>query len=906
MLKKKLIFLFIFCNYLVSAQLQNNSFITTINALKKQNNYSEYIYVHLDEFAKNPTLQNLEIFKNLENNLWRNPINKNENTAQLYFYINYAFQLKQLGFIDESINYYEKGYSHYKKNAIDYNIIEYCLKPLANNYTRLGDSDRAEDIIIITIEQAVLEKNKEQIASGYLNLAIVYWSKGANLEAINYLNLGLQNTDSNSLKATINSNLAINYLMLETIEKAVYHVNLSNKLNLNNDASILARNFNTLGSCFLLKKEFDTALIEFNNALKFAKTAFGNNDREVAKIYNQIAAIYRLQDDTKKSLETYQKALSSLLPNYIPKNEFENPKSTFFYPENTLKQALDGRASNFEQINNFEAALKNYELSFIVEKELNSTYLSQNAKLLQQQENRSRSEKCVALCYTLYEQTKAISWIEKAFEFTELTKASVLLENKQLVASKSTIKNGSLFIKETALTFKKAQLNKSITIEQLKNETASISLLAALTKERVNVVQEIQLLNQEINLKYPNLKSDLNKIVTVKTIQDNLLDNNELLLEFFDGSTHVYIFSISKDNPISVKRIEKTSEFKEEIAQFLALFSDARGTALQNNMQQYKALAFSLFKHLFDKDLYKNIIIIPDGLFSFLPFDTLLTSETTINNLPIRQSGFDKLPYLVHKTNISYGYSASILWSDSNIVNQKNDKLLGFFPVFKNNHRNLAELSYTALEATSIKKEIDGNFLIAEAATKNAFNNRNEDYTILHLSTHATAGDFYTPPAIEFYNETLYLPEIYGYNLNYDLVVLSACETGIGTLRKGEGVLSLARGFSFAGVKNLIVSFWKVNDKSTEQLMAGFYKNYKNTGSKSEALHTSKLDYLEDASIPALKKSPYYWASFIYFGEVTPVAEQNNMYWWILIVFIAMFGSIIFFKNSRFGLNKDT
>lgn len=904
MLKKKLIFLFIFCNYLVSAQQQNNSFTTTINALKEQNNYSEYIYVHLDEFAENPTLQNLEIFENLAANLWRSPKNKNEHTAQLYFYINYAFQLKQLGFVIESINYYEKGFSYYKKNSINYNIIEYCLKPLANNYTRLGDVDRAEDIIKITIEQAVAEKNKGQIASGYLNLAIVYWTKGAHLDAINYLNLGLENTNSNSQKAIINSNLAINYLMLEAIEKAEYHVSLSNKLNLNSDISILARNFNTLGSCFLLKKDFDNALVKFKKALKFAKTAFGNNDREVAKIFNQIAEVYKLQNETKKALETYQKALTTLLPNYVPKNEFENPKSTFFYPENTLIQALDGRANIFAQINNFEAAIKNYELSFLVEKELNNTYLSQNAKLQQQQENRSRSEKCIALCYTLYEQTKATNWIEKAFEFAELTKASVLLENKQLIATKSSIKNESLFIKEKELALKKAQLNKSITIEQLKNETASVNLLAALTKERVNVVQEIQLINQEIELKYPNLKSDLNKIVTIKTLQERFLVNNELLLEFFDGSTHVYIFSISKNNPVSVKRIEKTSQFKEEIAQFLALFSEARGTAIQNNMQEYKSLAFSLYRRLFDEDLNKNTIIIPDGSFSFMPFDALLTAETTINNLPVEQVSFDKLPYLIHNTNISYGYSASILWNDFKSNENKEAKILGFFPVFKNNHRNLAELSYTGQEASSIKNVIDGDFLIFENATKSAFNNINEDYAILHLSTHATAGDFYSPPAIEFYNETLYLPEIYGYNLDCNLVVLSACETGIGTLRKGEGVLSLARGFSYAGVKNLIVSLWKVNDKSTENLMTNFYKNYKKTGSKSEALHISKLNYLEDTSIPALKKSPYYWASFIYFGEVTPVAQQNNKYWWILIVFIALLGGFVFLKNSRFGLNK--
>ncbi|UMB59856.1 CHAT domain-containing protein [Lutibacter sp. A80] len=897
MIKKRLIFLLIFCNFLASAQQQKKGFKTIINSLKEQNNYSEYIYVHLDEFAKNPDVKNLNIFETLKANLWRSPSNNNENTAQLYFYINYAYQLKEFGFINQSINYYEKAYEHFKINAINYNIIEYCLKPLANNYTRLGDVDNAEDILKIIIEQAISENNKEQIGSGYLNLAIVYRTKGDPTTAINYLNLGLESATSNYLKAKINSDLAINYLMLENIKKAENHTRISNKLNKQDDASILARNFKTLGSCFIVNKEFKRALVEFKKALKYSKKAFGSNDREVAKIHNLIAEVYRLQNNTKTALETYQKALSTLLPNYAPKNEFENPESTYFYPENTLKIALDGRATIFTQNTNFEAALKNYELSFLVEKELNNTYLNQNAKLLQQQENRSRSEKCIELCYMLFEQTNFVGWIEKAFEFAEKTKASILLENKSLLAAKSAIKSDSLFRKEAALTFKKAQLNKSITIEQLKKENAALNVLAALTKERVDVGQQIQLLNQEIELKYPNLKLDLTKTVSIKTIQEELLVNNDLLIEFFEGMNYVYVFSISKNNPISVKRIEKTPEFKDEISRFLALFSDARGTAIQNNIKEYTTLAFGLFNQLFDMNLPANTIIIPDGLFSFLPFDALLTEETAVTN-------FEKLPYLIYKTAISYGYSASILWNDSKITNQRNNKLLGFFPVFKNNHRNLAELGYTAQEAISIKNELDGEFLIGEAASKTSFNILKDNFSILHLSTHATAGDLYTPPAIEFYNKTLYLPEIYGYNLNYDLVVLSACETGVGTLSKGEGVLSLARGFSYAGVKNLIVSLWKVNDKSTERLMAGFYKNYKKLGNKSNALHASKLTYLEDTTIPAIKKSPYYWASFIYLGEVTALEHSINSYWFIFIVLIAVIGCFIFFKNSRFGLNK--
>ena len=144
-------------------------------------------------------------------------------------------------------------------------------------------------------------------------------------------------------------------------------------------------------------------------------------------------------------------------------------------------------------------------------------------------------------------------------------------------------------------------------------------------------------------------------------------------------------------------------------------------------------------------------------------------------------------------------------------------------------------------------------------------------------------------------------PEIYGYNLNYNLVVLSACETGIGTLSKGEGALSLARGFSYAGVKNLIISLWKVNDRSTESLMASFYKNYKNTGSKSKALYNSKLDYLEDTAISSIKKSPYYWGAFVYYGAISEPLETAKLTPYILAIFSLI---VIYLAFLNFRIKK--
>lgn len=892
MLKKWIIVVLICCNFFVSAQQSTAIFKSNVEAFKQQNNYAEFIYIHLDEFAKKPSVENLNIFKDLELKLWKNPENDYENIALLYFYINYAYQLKQFGFINQSVNYYEKAYSIYKSNLINYDIIEFCLKPLANNYTRLGDSDRAEDILKITIEKAQEENKLDQVIAGYTNLAAVYRTRGEFLAAINYLNLALKLSKTDWNKSKIYSDLAINFLLMEDFKKAEEFAILSNKLNDNQELSVSVRNSNTLGNGFIYKNELDYALIEFEKGLKAAKVVFGKNDREVAKIYNQIAEVYRLQNEYEKALNFNQKALITLLPNYTPKNSYENPSSSFFYPENTLKETFDRRAKLLTKINKFQDAIENYELSFLVETELRNAYLSQNSKLLQQQENRNRSEKCIELCQILFEKTGDLSWIEKAFQFAEQTKSLVLLENKELSLAKSTIKNDSLFIIEKELEFNKAQLNKSITIEQLKDEKAGIVLLSELTKKRETIFNKLQLLKQEINNKYPNLKFE-NKVVTVKTIKEKLLKKEELLIEYFDGLNNIYLFSISKEKPIHLKIVKKTIELQEEINHFLNLFSNERGAEIQNNVTNYVSLGFELYKKIGPEILLKNTIIIPDGLFSFMPFDALITEKTGSTN-------FEKLPYLIKKTAISYGYSASILLNDAKISTQKKDKLIGFFPVFKNNQRNLSELNYTEQEARSIENEIDGKYLLFEKANKRAFEKMEDEYSIIHLSTHATAGDNYAPAAIEFYNETLYLPEIYGYNLNADLLVLSACETGIGTLRKGEGAMSLARGFSYSGVKNLIVSLWKVNDKATEILMASFYENYIKSGNKSEALYASKLAYLEDSTISSVKKSPYYWASFIYIGATDLNNKSYNYLIWVFIAALIFVGAYFVFKRSNF------
>jgi CHAT domain-containing protein len=109
----------------------------------------------------------------------------------------------------------------------------------------------------------------------------------------------------------------------------------------------------------------------------------------------------------------------------------------------------------------------------------------------------------------------------------------------------------------------------------------------------------------------------------------------------------------------------------------------------------------------------------------------------------------------------------------------------------------------------------------------------------------------------------LRLDEVYNLRLNADLVVLSACETGLGPVIQGEGILSLTRGFLYAGASNVLVSLWKAADAQTGELMPSFYGYMLDGTGKSAALRWAKLAMIR--SNPRYAR-PFYWAPFVLVG----------------------------------------
>jgi CHAT domain-containing protein len=337
--------------------------------------------------------------------------------------------------------------------------------------------------------------------------------------------------------------------------------------------------------------------------------------------------------------------------------------------------------------------------------------------------------------------------------------------------------------------------------------------------------------------------------------------------------------------------------------------------------------AFSIASHELYKTLIdpfkseinsKKLIIVTDGKLSYIPFDALLeqlpdTTET-IN--------FSQLSYLLKSNCINYSYSANLLYGLNSKKRKTNRTVLAFAPEyiaetidFENQQIQLTPLPGIQREVELISGEIKTELYRGNDATETNFREKAEKFGILHLAMHAFIND--SLPAFSRLafsqnreNQTesdgwLNTADIYNLNLNASLTVLSACNTGSGILRKGEGVMSLARGFFYAGCPSIVMTLWEVEDNSGTKIMSTFYQHLKKGKTKDEALRLAKLNYLENAN--SRLAHPHYWLGYVSIGENSPLFRSYDFYFFSLI-FLAIAGitaeQIVRIKRARKKRNE--
>jgi CHAT domain-containing protein len=288
----------------------------------------------------------------------------------------------------------------------------------------------------------------------------------------------------------------------------------------------------------------------------------------------------------------------------------------------------------------------------------------------------------------------------------------------------------------------------------------------------------------------------------------------------------------------------------------------------------------------------EKIKIIVDGELNYIPFESLFVKQPkSLKEINI---------YLLEKYIIGYLPSATINWKNTIPKTDKSISLkyLGFAP----NYKKSFDLPKNQANVAFLSNLFEGKSFVKEKGTKFIFDEQSQNRTkVLHLSMHAGASS--TDPMesyLAFTKDSLFVHDIYARNIPTELAILDACETGVGVLNSGEGVMNLSRAFMHAGSQAVAMSLWKLTSSSeTSEIIRDFVSLVENGKPKDEALRTAKLNYLSKYRQDLVLSHPFYWSPLILVGNADAIVERS-WFWWILsgvgIIFLIVFWVL---KNNK-------
>lgn len=354
-------------------------------------------------------------------------------------------------------------------------------------------------------------------------------------------------------------------------------------------------------------------------------------------------------------------------------------------------------------------------------------------------------------------------------------------------------------------------------------------------------------------------------------------------IQYYWGNEKVYGLHISPKES-TLFTCGNSQELRSFVQQ--ALSEVQNPTQRPQKREVYSQLYQKLITPIED-NLSDHLIIVPDGYLYHLPYEILVRSENGQSR------------YLIEKYQVGYQYSGSVMQAIESRA-QKNDRqaVLAFAPQFNESEAMasasrayLTPLFFNQAEVDAIGKSFTVDAQKDSLAHLNDFFDKAAEYPMIHLATHGQAIDERPSRSfLAFHGATstsdeskLFVSDLYHLKLNAELVTLSACETGTGALQTGEGMMSMARGFQYAGAKSLLTSLWSINDETTAQLMDRFYKNLAEGQSKAQALRNAKIDFISNPAQSAASH-PFYWAAFVLYGDEKPISFASPQLSWKVFV----------------------
>lgn len=762
----------------------------------------------------------------------------------------------------------------------------------------------------------------------YFNLAEILLEQGQLEEAVSYTERSIEISQKNFgtshfLVSKYLVNLGSLYLRKGDLQSALKKLRealtIENELVLNHESKPLL--YERFGDAFVEMEKFDSAFHYYELARKTYEEIWSERHPDVVRTLLKKAKLEEYLGAWNSAFASCMKSLT-----LVAKDGVEIPNSTdeIRYPTAAIEAlvtygqiAKNAFLKGTVGMDELDRSLKHLQLAIQLIQQKHILAPDMNSRSGLSEKYRYVYQEGLNLVKLLILKGSTAKYDQDAFDLMEVNKALSLTQSirDRQDSLKFTIPD-SLRLRERDLKVDIAYYQEEILNRKSSSDGYDTALVKEFEGRLLYLNRDFDKLMSQLKTKFPRYYGLKYNFATMNLASvQNRLDRRELLIEYFWLDSTLFTLAVTNDS-FSIKELVVDSRLISLLDNLENAFVDSK-TDLTADL--YAEISHDVYTAILEPVLNsverhpKKLIIIPDERLTSLNFDLL------VNHDVINSPDWKGLPYLIEEYSISLGYSSTSLFTAKSVRKPPERNLLAFS--FGENDQtvgshltmdvvrssNLSDLPGSAAEVKSIADLVDGDYYFGQYASEQIFKEQAPNYQILHMAVHGSV-DEKNPDYSKLHLHTedttedgrLHVYELYNMELNADLAVLSACNTGSGKYQTGEGIMSLGHAFSYAGVNSLLLTRWDLSDEAAPEIMRVFYRELKNGSSKSEALRTAKLEYLENASI--FRSNPFYWGSFFVLGDDSPVEFQsssNARYYWIATIMLLLVLGLFMSKKFR-------
>ncbi|WP_161597125.1 CHAT domain-containing protein [Dyadobacter flavalbus] len=614
------------------------------------------------------------------------------------------------------------------------------------------------------------------------------------------------------------------------------------------------------------------------------------DDYQKSGLFINMGFLYHRQKDLDQALRFYQKALNVLPVHFTNTSITSNPDpkmlmlvSNDYFISTLLSNKAEALLDLYKIRKDkmlLKTALETFRLADKAVDLMRWKQYGEQSKLHWREKTNRMYEHAIEACYLFND-------VQLAFFFMEKSRAVLLNDqlNELGASAKLPIQESEKEYKFRAAVINAQQKWTTSTIDKTENEKMQAEFLNAKT----NFDHYIKTLEQKYpayyQYKYSSEVPDLN------TLQKYLSTAKASFVHYFMNDSVTYMLKVTARDAELVK-LTKEQFDPCSIDDFTQMCSEKQ--TLINHYNDFAFLSNKLYKSLVQplKLQTRKVIICADHF--LIPFEAF-SKDKTGKALLLKDHVFN------------YVYSAGYLLKDFGNIPAKGN-FAGFAPSGYQQHLKVTDLKNAAFSLEKAAGFYHRTRLFTnEEATKSNFIHNIRKYNIVNVFSHAKADKNWSEPMLYMQDSVIRLSELQllNHQVATRLVILSACETNAGKSAAGEGIYSLARGFTMAGIPSIAATLWKADEQAIYDISIHFHKYLAQGLSKDKALQKAKIDFIAANNIE--KSLPYYWANLILIGNPEPInLAGNSILAWLIPVLIALviLSAIIFYKSIYYRENK--